>query len=204
VTTSVPRRRGRRPSGEDTRGAILTAARGEFASRGYDGTTMRGIAREAGVDARLVHHYFEGGKEEIFVAALDFPVRPQDIVDAILLPGPDGVGERLVRMFLGIWDSPEGRPRIRAILGAAVVNEAGARMIREFITRELLGRVAERLAVDRPELRATLAASHLVGIAMTRIVIGVEPVASASVDEIAEFVAPTIQRYLTAPDPGAG
>jgi len=201
---SIPRRRGRRPSGEDTRGAILTAARGEFASRGYDGTTLRGIARAADVDPRLVHHYFEGGKEEIFVAALDFPVRPQDIVAAVLTPGSEGVGERLVRTFLGIWDHPEGRTRIVAILGAAVVNEAGARMIREFITRELLGRIAGELTVDRPELRATLAASHLVGIAMVRIVIGVEPLASADLEEIVALVAPTIQRYLTGEDPTAG
>jgi AcrR family transcriptional regulator len=200
--TSIPRRRGRRPSGEDTRGAILNAARGEFATRGYDGTTLRGIARRAGVDARLVHHYFEGGKEEIFVAALDFPVRPSDMVNAVLGPGPDGVGERFARVFLGIMDSPEGGTRIRAVLGAAVVNEAGARMVREFITREVLGRVVGQLAVDRPELRASLAASHLVGIAMARIVIGVPPLASASVDEIVAFVAPTLQRYLTAEDPG--
>ena len=91
-----------------------------------------------------------------------------------------------------------------AILGAAVVNEAGARMIREFITRELLGRIATELAVDRPELRATLAASHLVGIAMVRIVIGVEPLASADPEEIVAIVAPTIQRYLTGEDPTAG
>ena len=115
-------------------------------------------------------------------------------------PGPEGVGERLVRTFLGIWDHPEGRTRIVAILGAAVVNEAGARMIREFITRELLGRIATELAVDRPELRATLAASHLVGIAMVRIVIGVEPLASADTEEIVAIVAPTIQRYLTGED----
>jgi AcrR family transcriptional regulator len=200
----APKRRGRRPSGEDTRGTILLAARTEFAARGYDGTTLRGIARAAGVDPRLVHHYFDGGKEEIFVAALDFPVRPQDFVAAVLSPGSEGVGERLVRTFLGIWDSPEGRTRIGAILGAAVVNEAGARMIREFITRELLGRIATELAVDRPELRATLAASHLVGIALVRIVIGVEPLASADPEEIVAIVAPTIQRYLTGEDPTAG
>ena len=200
---SIPRRRGRRPSGEDTRGAILTAARGEFAARGYDGTTLRGIARQAGVDARLVHHYFEGGKEEIFVAALDFPVRPADLVNAVLGPGPDGVGERMVRMFLGIMDSPEGRTRIRAVLGAAAANEGGARMVREFITREVLARLVGRLGVDRPALRASLAASHLVGLAMARVVVGVEPVASAPADEIVEFLAPTLQRYLTAPDPGA-
>ncbi len=201
---AVPRRRGRRPSGEDTRGAILAAARGEFAARGYDGTTLRGIARAADVDARLVHHYFDGGKEEIFVAAMDFPARPQDIVDAVLAPGAEGVGERLTRTFLGIWDSPDGRSRIAAILGAAVVNEAGARMVREFITRELLGRVAAELTVDRPELRASLAASHMVGIAMIRIVIGVEPLASADADEIVAIVAPTIQRYLTGEEPTAG
>jgi len=205
VTEAVaPKRRGRRPSGEDTRGAILVAARTEFAARGYDGTTLRGIARAAGVDARLVHHYFDGGKEEIFVAALDFPVRPQDIVTAVVAAGPDGVGERLVRTFLGLWDHPEGRTRITAVIGAALVNEAGARMIREFITRELLGRIAAQLTVDRPELRATLAASHLVGIAMVRLVVGVEPLASADPEEIVTLVAPTIQRYLTGEDPTAG
>jgi AcrR family transcriptional regulator len=194
---ATPRRRGRRPAGEDTRGAILAAARAEFAATGYDAVTIRGIARAAGVDARLVHHYFPDGKEEIFVGALEFPVRPQFVVEAIAGPGPDGVGDRLVRTFLGIWDSAEGRPRIVAILRAATVNEAGATMLREFVTRELLTRIAERLEVDRPELRAALCASHLVGLGMLRIIIKVEPLATASVDELAELVGPTLQRYLT-------
>jgi AcrR family transcriptional regulator len=201
---AVPKRRGRRTGGEDTRGAILAAARGEFAGRGYNATTMRGIARAAGVDPRLVHHYFEGGKEEIFVSALDFPTRPQELVAAMLAGGPDGVGERLVRFFLGLADTPESSQRLRAILGAAVVSDAGARMVREFISRELLGRVAAALAVDRPELRATLSASHMVGILIVRMVIQVEPLASASPDEVVAFVAPTIQRYLTGEVPTPG
>jgi AcrR family transcriptional regulator len=201
---AAPKRRGRRAGGEDTRGAILAAARGEFAARGYDATTLRGIARAAGVDPRLVHHYFEGGKEEIFVAALDFPARPQDFVAVILAGGPESVGERVVRFFLAVADSPEGRVRVRAILGAAVVSDAGARMVREFITRELLGRVAAEIAADKPELRATLSASHMLGIMMIRVIVGVEPLASASQDDIVAFVAPTIQRYLTGPDPTAG
>jgi hypothetical protein len=134
---------------------------------------------------------------------MDFPVRPQDVVTMIIGPGPDGVGERLVRFFLGLADSPEGSTRLRAILGAAVVSEAGARMVREFVSRELLGRVAAQLTVDRPELRATLSASHLLGILLVRIVIRVEPLASASQDDVVAFVAPTIQRYLTGPDPTA-
>ena len=109
VTTSVdgPRRRGRRPAGEDRRGDILAAAREEFALRGFDGTTLRGIARAAGVDARLVHHYFDG-KDAVFTAAFELPVRPQDVVGPVLALGPDGIGERLIRLFLTVWDSPPG------------------------------------------------------------------------------------------------
>ena len=156
------RRRGRRPAGEDTRAAILEAARGEFAARGYEGTTLRGIARAAGVDARLVHHYFDG-KDEVFTAAMEFPVRPQDIVQVVLASG--GV-------------------------------EGVARMVREFLVQELFGRLACAIGADRPQLRAALAGSQMVGLIMARFVVKVEPIASADIEEIIEFVAPTLQRYL--------
>jgi AcrR family transcriptional regulator len=193
------RRRGRRPAGEDTRGVILAAARAEFGSRGYDGTTMRGVARAAGVDARLVHHYFDG-KEELFVSALGFPARPQDMVAAVLAGPVEQVGERLARTVLAIWDSPAGRERIVALLSGALASEAAARMLREFVTRELLGRIAAGLGTDRGELRAALAASHLVGIAMARVVVKVEPLASLSADALARIVGPVLQRYLTDPE----
>ena len=193
------RRRGRRPAGEDTRGLILDAARAEFGTRGYDGTTMRGVARAAGVDARLVHHYFDG-KEELFVSALGFPARPQDIVAAVLAGPVEQVGERLARTVFAIWDSPAGRERIVALLSGALASEAAARMLREFVTRELLGRIAAGLGTDRGELRAALAASHLVGIAMARVVVKVEPLASLSADDLARIVGPALQRYLTDPE----
>jgi AcrR family transcriptional regulator len=190
------RRRGRRPAGEDTRGAILAAARTEFGRRGYDGTTMRQIARSAGVDPRLVHHYFEG-KEDVFISALDFPARPQQVV-ALVMTGPrEQLGERLVRVMLGIWDSPDGRERITALLGGALASPAAGRMLREFVARELLGRIAAALEVDRGELRASLAAAHVVGLAMARVVIQIEPLASIDADELAKLVGPTLQHYLT-------
>jgi AcrR family transcriptional regulator len=194
-----PRPRGRRPAGEDTRGVILAAARAEFGSRGYDGTTIRGIARAAGVDARLVHHYFDG-KEDIFVTALGFPARPQDLVASVMSGPMDQIGERLARTVLTIWDSPEGRDRIVALLSGAMASEAAARMLREFLSRELLGRVAAALQVDRGELRASLAASHLVGLAMARVLIRIEPLASLDVDELARTVGPVLQHYLTDPE----
>jgi AcrR family transcriptional regulator len=192
------RRRGRRPAGEDRRGDILAAAREEFARRGFDGTTLRGIARAAGVDPRLVHHYFDG-KDAVFTAAFEIPVRPQDVLEPVLGPGPDGIGERLVRMFLSVWDTPVGRQRIVALLSASVTSEAGARMLREFLAREVFGRVAARLGRDDPELRASLAVSQMMGLVVARYVVVVEPLASAEPEELVELIAPTLQAYLTGP-----
>ena len=114
----VARRRGRRPAGEDLRGDILAAARDEFAARGFDATTIRGVARAAGVDPRLVHHYFDG-KDDVFAAAFELPVRPQEVIEPLLAPGPDGLGERLVRLFLSVWDTPAGRQRSRPAVRSA-------------------------------------------------------------------------------------
>ena len=193
------RRRGRRPAGEDTRGVILAAARSEFGSRGYDATTIRGIARAAGVDARLVHHYF-ADKDDVFVSALDFPARPQDLLSVVLTGPRDRLGERLALVVLNLWDSPNGRSRIVALLTGAMASEAAARLLREFVTRELLGRIAAALEMDQAELRATLAASHLVGIAMTRVLIKIEPLASLEAEELARTVGPVLQHYLTDPE----
>lgn len=194
-----PRRRGRRPVGEDRRGDILAAAREEFASRGYDATTLRGVARVAAVDARLVHHYFEG-KDALFTAAFELPVRrPQDLFGPVLAPGPDGVGERLVRMFLRVWDTPEGRQRVVALLGASATSEAGARMLREFLTAQVFGPIAAALGDDEADLRATLAASQMMGLVVARYVVQLEPLASAAEEDLVAVLAPTLQRYLAGP-----
>jgi AcrR family transcriptional regulator len=203
VVVEGRRRRGRRPIGEDRRGDILAAAREEFATKGFDGTTLRGIARLAGVDARLVHHYFEG-KDAVFAAAFEIPVRPQDVIEPVLAPGPDGIGERLVRQFLSVWDSPPGRQRIVALLSASLTSEAGARMLREFLASEVLGRIVAHLhsedgSDDAAEVRASLAASQLMGLAMARYVVGVEPLASLPPEDVVALLAPTLQGYLTEP-----
>ncbi|MEU6488053.1 TetR family transcriptional regulator [Streptomyces sp. NPDC046887] len=202
--TDAPRRRGR-PSkrAEDGPGArerILAAARAEFAARGYDKTSMRGIAKEAGVDAALVHHYF-GSKDEVFAAAIEVTFEPALVVSAVVGAGPEGVGERLARFFLALWEDPAARAPLLAVLRSAMTNEAAAKVLRGFLLRRLLERVAGELDVPDPRFRAELAASHMVGIAVLRYVIQVEPMASADPERIIALVAPTLQRYLTAPDP---
>lgn len=197
AATPAPRRRGRRPAGEDTRGAIVAAAREQFAARGYEAVTLRAIARAAGVDPRLVHHYFDG-KEEVFVEAVGFPVRPKTVVEGVLGSGPDGVGERLARAFFAAWDGPSQRERVVALLSAVLASPEAAAMLREFVTREILLRVAGELGGDRPELRAAMCGAQMIGVAMVRYVVRIEPVASADVEELVRLLAPTLQRYLTA------
>ena len=192
-------RRGRRPAGEDTRAEILDAARAEFSLRGYDASSLRAIARLAEVDPALVHHYFDG-KAALFVEAMSIPVNPVFLIDAILAGPREGVGERLAATFFDIWDSPPGRERLVALIRSAVSQEDAARMLREFLTREVFAKVALSMDVPRPHLRAGLAAAQMIGVAMMRYVIGFEPVVGASTGEIVALVGPTLQRYLA--DPG--
>jgi AcrR family transcriptional regulator len=195
VTGTVARPRGRRPGGEDTRQLIVDAARDQFSSLGYDAASLRSIARSAGVDAALVHHYFEG-KADLFVAALELPANPREIVTAVLEGGTDGVGERLARFFFVVWDAPAGRERIEALLRAASTHEAAARMLREFLSREVFGRVVAELGTSDGDLRGALAAGQMIGVAFLRYVIRLEPIASTPTDDLVAWLAPTLQRYL--------
>lgn len=159
---------------------------------------MRGIAAEATVDPSLVLHYF-GSKDGVFRAAVDFPLDPAEFVPKLLAPGLDGLGERLARFFVETWDSPAGRPLL-ALIRSVVASANAAALLREFVSREVLARLATALEVDQPELRVSLAASTLIGTAMLRYVVELEPLASASPSELAAWLGPTLQRYLTAPD----
>ena len=178
-----------------TREKILAAARSHFGDAGYEGGTVRGIAAEAEVDPALVMHYF-GSKEGVFLAAMDFPIDPAEFIPRLVAPGLDGLGERLTRFFLDTWDSPSGRPLL-GLIRSVVGSESAAALMREFISREVLGRLAKALEVDQPQLRASLAASSLIGLAMLRYVVKVEPLASAPSAEVAGWVGPAIQRYFT-------
>ncbi|MEU4481399.1 TetR family transcriptional regulator [Micromonospora sp. NPDC023966] len=193
----MARRTGRRPGNPDTREAILAAARAAFAERGFDAASIRAIATAAGVDPALVHHYF-GTKEELFRATVAIPVDPARLLPAVLAGGPEGAGERLVRTFLSVWDSPVGGAAV-ALLRSAVSNEWTARMLREFLTTQVLRRVLDQLDVDPAELplRGALVATQVAGLAMMRYVIRLEPVASADPETLVAAIGPTVQRYLT-------
>ena len=189
-------RTGRRPGVSGTREAILAAARRAFAEQGYQQATIRGVADLAGVDPALVHHYF-GTKQNLFVAAVRLPVNPVEQLMAVLAEDPDQAGERMVELFLSIWDHAADQSPLLALVRSAVGDEHAAGMLREFITEEVLGQISHRLGSPDARLRATLVGSQLIGMAMARYIIRVEPLASAPAAQVVEAIGPTLQRYLT-------
>lgn len=197
--TSRGRGRPRRTESADTRDLILTAAREEFSERGYEKTSVRGIAKAAGVDSALVHHYF-GTKEQVFEAAIQVAAAPALGAPDAVADGPlEGVGERLTRYVFGVWENPATRTPLLAIVRSAVNNETAAAVFRRIVASQLLRRIAAQVDLPDAELRAELAAAQLVGTAMLRYVIKVEPLASADVEQIIARVAPVVQGHLTNP-----
>ena len=194
--TQGPRRTGRRAGPNRTRAAILAAARSAFAAHGYDAVSVRAVARDADVDPALVHRFF-GTKEGLFVSAMRFPVAPSQLAAALLAGGLDGLGDRIVETFLSVNDTPGAFTPLLALLRGAVSNEQVATMLREFVTTEILGRIAAFAAPDQPELRAALAGSQIVGLAMARYVVRIPQAADAEASYLSACIGPTIQRYLT-------
>ena len=201
------RRSGRRGGDSGTREAILAAARARFGDLGYDRATIRGIAADAGVDAALVHHFY-GTKEQLFVAAMRLPVNPGDVVQAALAAASQdsgrSLGEHMLRTVLGVWDVAEVRAMFLGLLRSATTSDQATAMLREFVTDAILDRlaeVAERAAPGGEDagFRAALVASQVLGLALTRYVLGLGALKQASHEELATAIGPTLDRYLAGP-----
>jgi AcrR family transcriptional regulator len=167
----------------------------EFTERGFDGATVRTIAQRAGMDPAMVNHWF-GGKAALFVSALQLPVDPEDIVRRVLDGDPDQTAERILRTFLSVWDT-NGGGALTALVRSVSSHKAAARMMREFVSRVVFGRIVTAVAPDQPELRTALCGTQITGLAMIRYVICLEPLASADHDTVVAAIAPNLQRYLT-------
>ncbi len=187
--------RGRRPGGPDTRAAILTAARASFAGSGFAGTTIRAVATSAGVDPALVHHYF-GSKDQLFLAALEIPVDPRELLAPAIALGPDGAGERMLRVFLSVWDDPELRMPLLALV-RGVFDPDGQRLLRDGLLPAIISPIGVALGLDEPQRRMPMVASQVLGLIVVRYVLELEPVASMPAEQVVEAYAPAIQRFLT-------
>jgi AcrR family transcriptional regulator len=186
------KQRGPRPGGGQAKEQILDAARRQFGAGGYDGATMRAIAADAGVDVALVSYYF-GSKSGVFIAALRLPVNPTDVIDGLLAGPREDLGERLVRRLLTVWDDPTaGAPLVGVLRSVSSQSE----LLRDFLERQILVRLASAIDAPDAELRAAAAATQVLGLVLARYVLRVEPLASAGHDELVAMVGPALQRYL--------
>lgn len=197
--TESERRPGRWRTGTQSRERILAAARACFARSGYDRATVRQIAREAQVDPAMVHYFF-GSKGGLFVAAMEFPVNPSDEIADALNADQAEIGVRIVQHFLDSWDAAGSIQPLLALMRSAG-DDQSVNVFAEYIRREITTRIAAAATGEDPDLRAELVGAHLMGLALARYVVRLEPLASTDSTVVAAWIGPSIQRYLTGPEP---
>ena len=199
--------RGRRPAGAQTRDAIAEAARRQFGEQGYRDTTLRSVAAEAGVDHRLVLHYF-GSKQRLFREAIALPIDPQLLLERIFDTDPDNVARGTATAVMSVLEDADTRQTALALIRAAASEPEAAELIREVLTERVLAPLTSRVSGDQPRLRANMIATQFVGMAMARYVLGIEPLASAPPEQVVAAITPVFEHYLygdwTVGDPGDG
>ena len=175
-----------------TRAAILAAARERFGADGYERATIRAIAADAAIDPAMVMRYY-GSKEKLFAAAAEFDIRLPDFADVPL----ESLGEAMVRHFLQRWEADDS---LRVLLRTAVTNEVAAGRMQEIFAAQLAPTI-RRHAPDRPEARAALVATQMLGFALCRYILELKPIVAMPNDDVVGWLGPTLARYLTAPAP---
>ncbi len=193
--TKTPRT-GRRPGESTSRDEILKAARELFAAQGYQAATMRAIASKAGVDASLIVHFF-GNKVNLLTQAIDWPFDPEVAMPALLENGRRNVGRALAELAIRTWDEDGTRHPVFTLLRAGMTEPDAAEMLRKFMLERLYSPLMERLGSDQPERRASLAVSQIIGVGMGRYVLKFDGLADAKSEDVIDWLAPSLQRYLT-------
>jgi AcrR family transcriptional regulator len=190
---AAKRRTGRRVGQPDTRAAILDAARALFAEKGLSQTSVRAVAGRAGVDPALVLHFF-GSKAGLFDAALDVPLRPELLLP--ILQGPrEELGQRLVRYYVTHLFEEQGA-LVAALLRSAVSDAEAAARLRTSVEQGPLALVVQASGDPTIKLRAEMAATMMLGLFLGRRIVGIEPLASASPEELIARYAPILQQLL--------
>lgn len=189
---AVPGHGGPRSAG--TRQAILEAARSAFAAQGYDRTTIRSVARTAGVDASMVMRYF-GSKAGLFTAAATADLQVPSLDE---LPAAER-GEALVRHLVGRWENPATGEGLMLLLRTAATSDEVAVQLQSVLGRLITGSVAST-GVDRVEERAALIQTQMLGLALCRYILRQETLAALTVEQVVAAVTPSVQRYLETED----
>jgi AcrR family transcriptional regulator len=198
VLNSAKPRTGRRPGASDSRGRILRAAQRLFAERGYDATSVRGVAARARVDPALVLHFF-GSKAELFAASVELPLDPAEL-EAFFEGERENLGRRLAGFYFHRIFR-ERRETVLSLVRSAVSNPEAAAMLRRAVEGTVVAVLERTVIGEEAALRGELCASHMMGLFLARHILGVEPLASEDEERLIDAVAPVLQHYLTSPLP---
>lgn len=187
-----------RPAGGDgnNRARILEAAREEFSTKGFRGTTMRSIAIRAGFDVALLSHYF-GNKDGLFAATMELPEGAQKILTEALAGPTATQGERLTRSYLGLWEDATTGPQMQILARSALSNEAATEHMRAVFIGAMSGSEVTDLLADR-RTGLALAISHLLGVAFARYLVHIPPLAESDFETLVARTAPAVQLHLDA------
>lgn len=188
-------RPGRWRTGAESRQRILDAARALFGEHGYGDTTVRAIAADAGVDPAMVFYFF-GNKQGLFVAAIEMSAQVPPAIESIFTGGLDGIGERIIRTLVETMDASDRTP-LAILARSAQANDQSEMLLREYIDREITGRLAALLSTPDAAIRAGMANVQILGLAVARYAVRIEPIASASIDELVRRFGPLVQHCLT-------
>ncbi|QWF83410.1 TetR/AcrR family transcriptional regulator [Amycolatopsis sp. CA-230715] len=194
---SSPARPGRWRTGAESKQRILDTARALFGEHGYGGTTVRAIAAGAGVDPAMVFYFF-GTKQSLFAAAIEMSAQVPPALESIFTGGLDGIGERMIRTLLENMDA-SGRTPLALLTRSPQADGQTETLLREYIDREITGRLAALLNGPDAAFRAGMVNVQLLGLAVARYLVRIEPIASSSVDELVSRFGPLVQHCLTGP-----
>jgi AcrR family transcriptional regulator len=196
----APKKAGRPAGDGNNRDRIIAVARAHFAAHGFRGATLRGIARDAGLDVALIAHYFKN-KDGLFAATLlQLPAGVGQMFAQALTEPRATQGNRLARAYFGLWESEETRPQLQVLVRTALGSEAAALQMRELIVGQVIEDLQRAGVLTGRQAGFALAMSHLVGTAIARHVIGVPALAEIGFEALVGCVGPVIQAYLDLED----
>ncbi len=186
---------GRRAGAPDTKTEIIAAARTEFSTKGYDGTSMRAVARAAGVDPALIHHYFDG-KQGLFLAAMEVPFDPRPELARVVVGPRHELGGRLVGLVLELWDDPERQELFLTMMRSAFTTAEGTQLIKDGLLRTVMTEVAAQVDIEDAETRIPLVMTQSGGLILMRYIVRIEPIASMPATDLVAIYGPIVQRFL--------
>ena len=195
--TEGERGQGSTPS---TRQLLIEVAQREISERGFNGVSLRSIARRADVDPSLVRHYF-GSKQNLLAQAVHMEIDPNALAAEVLRGSPGAIGRRTVKALLGYWDNPRTAPMSLAQISATLNSDEFAQRTKDHFIGAFLGTIADAVSPDHPRLRASLAASQLIALAFNRYLVHDTVFAALSQQELIRIIGRTVQQYLTEPLP---